>query len=38
MSIIDRLILLYDTNQLNMTDWEFYELMQDCCEYQEYLE
>jgi hypothetical protein len=37
MSIIDRLILMYQSGQLKMSEWEFYDLMQDCFEYQEYL-
>lgn len=38
MGIFERLMLLWSSGQLkDMTEWEFYEMINDLCEYQEYL-
>ena len=37
MGLIDRLMLLHASGLSGMTDWEFYEMMQDLCDYADYL-
>ena len=37
MPLIERLMLLHTSGHSGMTDWEFFEMMQDLCDYADYL-